>query len=142
MLGAQAVLMLAWGVLLFARSGDASSVWPWNLSPLAAEASASWLLGIGGSAAYIALRGDRADLPGPAVSYIVLGTAWLAGAAGYGADFHSTAAAVPYVLFAISVLAVGVTGGSRGGRAATARRRGSRNWPDARPLCDPCERSR
>ena len=110
MLGAQAVLMLAWGVLLFARSGDASSVWPWNLSPLAAEASASWLLGIGGSAAYIALRGDRADLPGPAVSYIVLGTAWLAGAAGYGADFHSTAAAVPYVLFAISVLAVGVTG--------------------------------
>ena len=93
-------------------------------APLAAEASASWLLGIGGSAAYIALRGDRADLPGPAVSYIVLGTAWLAGAAGYGADFHSTAAAVPYVLFAISVLAVGVTGGSRGGRAATARRRG------------------
>jgi hypothetical protein len=55
-------------------------VWPWPLAPLAAEAIAAWLLGIGGSAAYITLRGDRADIPGAALSYIVLGAIWIAGA--------------------------------------------------------------
>ena len=109
-LAAQAALMLGFGVWLFAKSSDPSgNVWAWDLTPLTAEVVAAWLLGIGGSAAYIAWRGDRADMPGPALSYIVLGGLWLIGAARFGGDLH-TVGGVLYVVFAASVLAVGCVG--------------------------------
>jgi hypothetical protein len=85
-------------------------VWPWPLAPLAAEAIAAWLLGIGGSAAYITLRGDRADMPGAALSYIVLGAIWIAGAIFAGDAFHNGPDVVLYILFAASVIMVGVAG--------------------------------
>jgi hypothetical protein len=109
-LALQAVAMLAWGILLFSRPHHASAVWPWPLAPLAAEAIAAWLLGIGGSAAYIALRGDRADMPGAALSYIVLGAIWIGGAIFAGDAFHNGLDAVLYILFAVGVIAVGVAG--------------------------------
>jgi hypothetical protein len=109
-LGLQALVMLAWGILLFARPHHAGAVWGWPLTPLAAEAIASWLLGIGGSAAYIAVRGDRADMPGPAISYVVLGVIWIGGAIFGGDAFHNSLDGVLYVLFAVSVIAVGVAG--------------------------------
>jgi hypothetical protein len=109
-LGLQAIVMLAWGVLLFSRPHHAGAVWPWPLAPLAAEASGAWLLGIGGSAAYISLRGDRADMPGAALSYIVLGAIWIGGAIFAGDAFHNGLDAVLYVLFAGSVIVVGVVG--------------------------------
>jgi hypothetical protein len=109
-LGLQALLMLAWGILLFARPHDAGAVWPWPLAPLAAEAIAAWLLGIGGSAAYISVRGDRADMPGAALSYIVLGTIWIGGAIFAGGDFHNGLDGVLYIVFAVSVLLVGLAG--------------------------------
>jgi hypothetical protein len=109
-LAAQAVVMLVWGAVLFARPHDAGAVWPWPLAPLAAEAIAAWLLGIGGSAAYIALRGDRADMPGAALSYIVLGAIWIGGAIFAGDAFHNDLDAVLYLIFAASVTVVGVAG--------------------------------
>jgi len=109
-LALQAATMLVWGVLLFARPHHAGAVWPWPLAPLSAEAIAAWLLGIGGSAAYIAIRGDRADMPGAALSYIVLGALWIGGAIFAGDAFHSDLDAVLYVLFAVGVIAVGVAG--------------------------------
>jgi hypothetical protein len=109
-LALQAAAMLVWGMLLFARPHHAGAVWPWPLAPLSAEAIAAWLLGIGGSAAYIAIRGDRADMPGAALSYIVLGALWIGGAIFAGDAFHSDLDAVLYVLFAVGVIAVGVAG--------------------------------
>ena len=109
-LALQAVVMLAWGVLLFSRPHDAGAVWAWPLAPLAAEPIAAWLLGIGGGAAYISLRGDRADMPGAALSYLVLGAIWLGGAIFAGDAFHNGLDAVLYVLFAISVIVVGAAG--------------------------------
>jgi hypothetical protein len=109
-LALQAAAMLAWGILLFSRPHHAGAVWPWPLAPLSAEAIAAWLLGIGGSAAYIALRGDRADMPGAALSYIVLGAIWIGGAIFAGDAFHSGVDAVLYVLFAVGVIAVGAAG--------------------------------
>jgi hypothetical protein len=109
-LAAQAVVMLVWGAVLFARPDHAGAVWPWPLAPLAAEAIAAWLLGIGGSAAYIALRGDRADMPGAALSYIVLGAIWIGGAIFAGDAFHNDLDAVLYLIFAASVIVVGAAG--------------------------------
>jgi hypothetical protein len=109
-LALQAIAMLAWGVLLFSRPHHAGAVWAWPLAPLAAEAIAAWLLGIGGSAAYISLRGDRADMPGAALSYIVLGAIWIGGAIFAGDAFHNGLDAVLYILFAASVIVVGIAG--------------------------------
>jgi hypothetical protein len=124
-LGLQALAMLAWGILLFARPHHASAVWAWPLAPLAAEAIAAWLLGIGGSAAYISLRGDRADMPGAALSYIVLGAIWIGGAIFAGDSFHNRVDAVLYLLFAVGVIVVGVAGAilsAREGRYLPLRR--------------------
>jgi hypothetical protein len=109
-LALQAIAMLAWGILLFSRPHHAGAVWAWPLAPLAAEAIAAWLLGIGGSAAYISLRGDRADMPGAALSYIVLGAIWIGGAIVAGDAFHNGLDAVLYLLFAASVIVVGIAG--------------------------------
>jgi hypothetical protein len=109
-LGLQAILMLVWGVLLFAQPSHAGDSWAWPLAPLAAEAIAAWLLGIGGSAAYISLRGDRADMPGAALSYIVLGGIWIGGAIFAGDAFHTDAATLAYIVFSVSVVAVGAAG--------------------------------
>ena len=106
----QALAMLVSGVLLFARPGRGGDVWPWPLSPLAAEATAAWLLGIGGSTAYIALRGDREDMPGTALSYIVIGTIWIAGAIFGGDAFHNGLDATLSCCSRSSVVAVGVAG--------------------------------
>jgi hypothetical protein len=110
-LALQAIAMLAWGILLFSRPHHAGAVWAWPLAPLAAEAIAAWLLGIGGSAAYISLRGDRADMPGAALSYIVLGAIWIGGAIFAGDAFHNGLDAVLYIMFAASVIVVGIAGG-------------------------------
>jgi hypothetical protein len=110
LLGLQAIAMLAWGIVLFSRPHDAGAVWPWPLTPLAAEASAAWLLGIGGSAAYITVRGDRADMPGAALSYIALGAIWIGGAIFAGDAFHNGLDALLYILFAVSVIVVGIAG--------------------------------
>jgi len=122
-LAAQAVVMLAWGILLFSQPDHAGDVWPWPLAPLAAEATAAWLLGIGGSAAYISLRGDRADMPGAALSYIVLGGIWIGGAIFAGGAFHNGLDAVLYLLFSAGVIAVGAAGAvlsAREGRYRTS----------------------
>jgi len=109
-LALQAIVMLAWGVLLLSRPHDAGAVWAWPLAPLAAEAIAAWLLGIGASAAYISLRGDRSDMPGAALSYIVLGAIWIGGAIFAGDAFHNGLDAMLYTLFAASVILVGAAG--------------------------------
>jgi hypothetical protein len=53
---------------------------------------------------------DRADMPGAALSYIVLGAIWIAGAIFAGDAFHNGPDAVLYILFAASVIMVGVAG--------------------------------
>jgi hypothetical protein len=130
-LALQASVMLAWGVLLFSRPHHAGAVWAWPLAPLAAEAIAAWLLGIGGSAAYISLRGDRADMPGAALSYVVLGAIWIGGAIFAGDAFHNALDEVLYILFAASVIAVGVAGAILSHRERRYLPRGGESRADA-----------
>jgi hypothetical protein len=49
-------------------------------------------------------------MPGAALSYIVLGAIWIGGAIFAGDAFHNGVDAVLYVLFAASVIVVGVAG--------------------------------
>ena len=108
----------------------AGDVWAWPLAPLAAEAIAAWLLGIGGSAAYIALRGDREDMPGPALSYVVLGAVWIGGAIFGGDAFHNRLDACSTCCSRVSVIAVGLAGAALSHREGALRaRRTSRLVP-------------
>jgi hypothetical protein len=49
-------------------------------------------------------------MPGAALSYIVLGAIWIGGAIFAGDAFHNGLDAVLYLLFAASVIVVGVAG--------------------------------
>jgi hypothetical protein len=81
-----AVVFVAVGLLLFADPADGRSIWPWDLTDLTAAAVGTWLAGIGVIAGYLALRDDRADLPGEALSYIVLGGGSAIALARFGGD--------------------------------------------------------
>jgi hypothetical protein len=68
-------------------------------------------------------------MPGPAVSYVVLGAVWIGGAIFGGDAFHNSLDAVLYVLFAVSVILVGVAGATlshREGRYAVP----AVGWPE------------
>jgi hypothetical protein len=56
------------------------------------------------------VRGDRADMPGSALSYVVLGAIWIGGAVFAGHAFHNALDETLYLLFAASVIAVGLAG--------------------------------
>lgn len=42
-----AVVLVVLGIVLFAATGLAADIWPWQLTPLTSRATASWLVGLG-----------------------------------------------------------------------------------------------
>jgi hypothetical protein len=106
-LATHAVTFIPLGLLLFAAPDTGQSLWPWALTDLTAKAVGTWLAGIGLIAGYIALRGDREDLPGNALAYLVLGAGSLAALARFPGDVDSGVSAVVFAAYAASVLLVG-----------------------------------
>jgi hypothetical protein len=107
-LAAHALTFVSVGILLFAAPDTADSIWPWALTDLTAKAVGTWLAGIGIIAGYIAARGDREDLPGNALAYLVLGAGSLVALARFPGDVEfAEASTVLFVLHAASVLAAG-----------------------------------
>jgi hypothetical protein len=116
----QALAMLAVGAALFVAPVDASSLWPWNLTPLTGRAVGAFLIGFGVAAAFAAAENDLDRLHGAALAYATLGALELAAAALHGGDFSSPAAGVgAYIAFCASVLALGLYGAARLRRAAS-----------------------
>jgi hypothetical protein len=60
------------GLLLFADPDTGSSLWPWELTDLTAQAVGTWLTGIGIVHGMIAIADDRSALPGNALADLVL----------------------------------------------------------------------
>jgi hypothetical protein len=58
-LGAQAVLLVVIGAALFVSPAGFGGAWPWALTPLAARAMASWMVGMGLVAAMAVRENDR-----------------------------------------------------------------------------------
>ena len=110
----QALVMLALGVALFVAPVGASSLWPWDLTPLTGRAIGAFLVGFGAAAAFAVADNDLGRLHGAALGYATLGALELATAALHGGDFTSPAAGVAaYVAFCASVLALGLYGAVR-----------------------------
>ena len=115
---AQAAVLLAYGVGLFAAPETAARWWPWPLTPLTARATAAWLVAVGVMVAQGAWERDysRIRVAGPA--YVLLAILQL-GAISRFPDELRWAEAGPwlYVAFLATLLVVGVAtwaGGARG----------------------------
>lgn len=120
-LGLQAALLLPFGAALFVAPLAAAPLWPWMLTPLTGRAVGAWLLGLGVAAAHMArendLRRDRVAL----AAYALLGVLELLALARYaGALDWAAPRAWVYLLFLVSVLAVGLAGWRAAASAARA----------------------
>ncbi|MGH2925639.1 MAG: hypothetical protein ACRDK1_06660 [Solirubrobacterales bacterium] len=111
----QALVLLAFGVLLFAAPVGLSSIWPWPLTPLTGRAIAAFLCGFGIAAAVAVRENDLDRLFGSALAWAALGALELAAVAIHAGDLTSSAAGtVAYVAFFGSVLGLGSYGAIAG----------------------------
>ena len=110
--------MLALGVALLAAPVQVARLWPWPLTALTGRAVGAWLVGLGIMAAqsWHADRRDTVAIVFPAM--IVYGALQLAVLAGFADSMHwDQAAAWCYLVFLVSLLAVGVAGLTTANRA-------------------------
>ncbi len=110
-IGAQAAIMLGVGALLFFAPGTANTFWPWNLTPLTAQAVGAWLLGLGFALAHATWENDWIRIRLALIGAIVAGSLQLLSLLRLAG---STALLVPqawvYGLFLVGLIAVGVIG--------------------------------
>ncbi len=109
MLGVQAVVMGAMGIVLWASPSSAETIWPWLLTPLTARAVGAFLIGFAAAAAFAALDNRVERLRGAAAAYATLGALELLAAAVFFEHFDDGESAI-YLSFAASVLLVGLAG--------------------------------
>jgi hypothetical protein len=103
-------VLIAAGVAIYADGGSAS-IWPWELTPLAAKAVGTWLIGIGLTAGVVAAIDDRADMPGNSISQLVLGVATLIALLRFGGDAELTSGeGVAFVAVGLAILGSGTYG--------------------------------
>jgi hypothetical protein len=103
--------MLVVAVALFVAPLGAGVLWPWELTPLAGRAVGAWLIGLGVAAANMAWERDwRSVLPVSAM-FAVFGALELVALLRFlGDPDWSVARAWIYLLFLLSMLAVGLYG--------------------------------
>jgi hypothetical protein len=110
-LGAQAVVMLGFGVALFAAPLDVASAWPWTLTELTGRAIGAFLCGFGLAAAFAVREDDFDRLRGSALAYATLGALELLALAIHADDVTASGAGTAlYAAVWASVLATGLYG--------------------------------
>jgi hypothetical protein len=85
LLGAESLVLLSVGLLLFIAPVRFASIWPWALTPLTARAVASWLISVGFVAAWAVREGD-VDRPPAIAAFLVLGVVELVALARFRGD--------------------------------------------------------
>ena len=108
---AQGAIMLAVGVTLFLFPGTASTVWPWQLTPLTARMVAAWLIAFGAAAMLALWERDLERLEIAAVAYTVFGLLQLVALARYSDQVRwGSAAATIYLVVLLTVPLTGALG--------------------------------
>jgi hypothetical protein len=110
-LGVQGAVMLALGAALLVAPVQVARLWPWPLTALTGRAVGAWLVGLGIIAAQ-SWHADRREVVAIAFPAITVYAALqLAVLAGFAHSLHwGQAPAWCYLLFLVSLLAVGVAG--------------------------------
>jgi len=86
-LAAQAIIMLVWGIALFAAPALFAASWPWKLTPLTSRAIGAWLIGIGVLAAQSVRENDYSRIRVGLLSYAAFALLELVALARYPASF-------------------------------------------------------
>lgn len=109
-LGAQAAILLPFGIALFVAPTHASW-WPWTLTPLTAQAVGAWLIGVGVGLIYATLEGDLERIRPGLIAYTVLGALQFVALARYSGDVDwGRTATWLYAAVVASILLVGAVG--------------------------------
>ena len=124
---AQAAILFALGIALFAAPVGAASLWPWPLTPLTGMAVGAWLMGTGFIAAQVAIDNARERVDVAMLSYAGFGALQLVAVARYpDTPDWSALGAVAYLGFLGCMTALGLLGwftrGASGKAAGKAQR--------------------
>jgi hypothetical protein len=138
-LAVQAIVLLGFGVALFAVPAQAAPLWPWKLTPLVAQATGAWLISLGVAAVHALLERDARRLRPAAVGYVLLALLQSIALARYPHHFawHS-AAGIIYLIFLASMLLTGVVWLALG----RSRTESTGDNPADRPSADETQDSR
>jgi hypothetical protein len=121
-LAAQAIVLLGLGTALFAVPGQAAPLWPWQLTPIMAQATGAWLISLGVAAGNALLERDAHRLRPAAVGYIVLAVLLSVALARYPHQFEwRSISGIVYLIFLVTMLLTGAAGLARGLPHATRR---------------------
>lgn len=114
-LAVQAIVLLGFGVALFAVPAHAAPLWPWKLTPLVAQATGAWLIGLGVAAAHMLLERDARRVRPAAVGWVLLAVLQFIAVARYPDHFAwRSASGVIYLVFLATMLLTGVVWLARG----------------------------
>ena len=110
-LAVEAVVLLGFGVALFAVPGQAAPLWPWKLTPLVAQATGAWLISLGVAASHSLLERDARRLRPAAVGSILLALLQAIALARYPHPFDwGSASGTIYLVFLGTMLLTGAAG--------------------------------
>ena len=116
-LAVQAVGLFAFGVALFAAPAQTAPLWPWKLTPLLAQATGAWLIGLGVAAAHALLERDARRFRPAAVGSVLLAVLQATALARYPHLFAwRSPAGVGYLIFLATMLLTGAVGLAYGTR--------------------------
>jgi hypothetical protein len=75
LLAVQAIVLAGLGIALFAAPAQAAPLWPWELTPMMAQAIGAWLIALGVAAGHALAERDARRLRPAAAGYILLARA-------------------------------------------------------------------
>jgi len=102
-------------VALFVVPGQAAPLWPWKLTPLAAQATGAWLIALGVAAGHTLLERDARRLRPAFAGSILLAVLLAIALARYPHQFAwQSAAGTAYLIFLATMLLTGGAGLVRG----------------------------
>ena len=114
-LGAQAIVLLGLGIALFVAPGQTAPLWPWNLTPMMAQATGAWLISLGVAAGHALAERDARRLRPAAVGYILLAVLLFIALARYPHQFEwRSGSGIAYLVFLATMLLTGAVSLTRG----------------------------
>jgi hypothetical protein len=114
-LAAQAIVLLGLGTALFAAPGQTASLWPWQLTPMMAQATGAWLISLGVAAGHALLERDARRLRPAAVGNILLVLLLCIALARYPHHYEwRSASGIAFLIFLATMLVTGVVALARG----------------------------
>jgi len=110
LIGLQAAVLLAVGIALYV---DPAGVWlwPWQLTALTGRMVGAWLVALGSTGFAALVEPERRQVAAPMVAYALLGGLQLLAMVRFAGSLTLTdTRVIEYVMFALSVLLVGIEG--------------------------------